>query len=246
MYDNAEIASTMGLVAFSLMLVVAAFETRDEKASILRVETFDNRTLNITALVEIALALLIARGGALTSLLGTAALSSAQWLIGALPALVLFIVWELGKAIARRFEQAASRRRCPQTSATAGDNVQLRFPCGHVGTAGTGTSRRGRVTADPASVRMTACNSPRCMRTGSPGSPRAPPTSTSPIPCRNAASVVDVSRRLSETGVAVAVFPELTLTGYAIDDLLGQDAVLDAVHEGLAAIVAGQRRTCCR
>ena len=62
--------------------------------------------------------------------------------------------------------------------------------------------------------------------------------STSPIPCRNAQSVVDVSRRLSETGVAVAVFPELALTGYALDDLLGQDAVLDAVHEGLAAIVA--------
>ena len=56
-------------------------------------------------------------------------------------------------------------------------------------------------------------------------------------PGRNAASVIDVSRRLSETGVAVAVFPELTLTGYALDDLFGQDVVLDAVHEGLAAVV---------
>ena len=100
-YDSASIASTMGLVAFSLMLVVAAFESRDEKASVLRVETFDNKTLNITALIEVALALMIARGGALTSLLGTAALSSTQWLIGALPALALFILWELGKAIAR-------------------------------------------------------------------------------------------------------------------------------------------------
>ena len=34
-------------------------------------ETFDNNTVNLTVLVEIALALLIARGGALTSLLGT-------------------------------------------------------------------------------------------------------------------------------------------------------------------------------
>ena len=57
-------------------------------------------------------------------------------------------------------------------------------------------------------------------------------------PRRNAESVVDVSRRLSESGVAVAVFPELALTGYALDDLLGQDAVLDAVHEGLAAVIA--------
>jgi P-type Ca2+ transporter type 2C len=101
-YDSAEIASTMGPVAFSLMLVVAAFECRDEKASILHLETFDNKTLNITALVEIALAVMIARGAALTSFLGAAALSSTQWLIGALPALVLFIAWELGKAIARR------------------------------------------------------------------------------------------------------------------------------------------------
>jgi NAD+ synthase (glutamine-hydrolysing) len=57
-------------------------------------------------------------------------------------------------------------------------------------------------------------------------------------PRRNAESVVEVSRRLSDAGVAVAVFPELALTGYAVDDLLGQDAVLDAVHEGLDAIVS--------
>src|SRR4051812_44391550 len=57
-------------------------------------------------------------------------------------------------------------------------------------------------------------------------------------PRRNAESVIDVTRRLSEAGVAVAVFPELSLTGYALDDLFGQDAVLDAVHEGLAAILA--------
>ncbi len=56
-------------------------------------------------------------------------------------------------------------------------------------------------------------------------------------PGRNARSVADVSRRLSSAGVAVAVFPELALTGYAVDDLLGQDAVLDAVHEGLDTLV---------
>ncbi|HSU37620.1 MAG TPA: NAD(+) synthase [Propionibacteriaceae bacterium] len=56
-------------------------------------------------------------------------------------------------------------------------------------------------------------------------------------PRRNAESVIDVSRRLSESGVAVALFPELSLTGYALDDLLGQDAVLDAVHEGLADVI---------
>ena len=101
-YDATEIGSTMGLVAFSLMLVVAAFECRDETASILTVETFDNRTVNITAVVEVALAVLIAKGTFLPSLLGTVTLTGEQWLIGAAPALVLFIAWEIGKWLARR------------------------------------------------------------------------------------------------------------------------------------------------
>ena len=57
-------------------------------------------------------------------------------------------------------------------------------------------------------------------------------------PAGNAASVLEVARRASAEGVAVAVMPELTLTGYAVDDLLGQDALLDAVLAGLADIVA--------
>ncbi len=35
-YDNVAIGSTIGLVAFSLMLVVAALECRDQTATILR------------------------------------------------------------------------------------------------------------------------------------------------------------------------------------------------------------------
>jgi Ca2+-transporting ATPase len=108
-YDDVAVGSTMGLVAFSLMLVVAAFECRDEKASVLRQETFDNDTLNLTALVEIVLAILIAKGAFLPSLLGTSSLSGGKWLIGAAPALALFIVWELGKAIARRRENSAAK-----------------------------------------------------------------------------------------------------------------------------------------
>jgi Ca2+-transporting ATPase len=101
-YDRTEIGSTMGLVAFSLMLIVAAYESRDEKASILRMETFDNKTLNLTLLAEVALALLIARGGSLTSLLGTEPLTGGQWLIAAVPAALLFVLWEAGKLLGRR------------------------------------------------------------------------------------------------------------------------------------------------
>jgi Ca2+-transporting ATPase len=101
-FGKVEIGATMGLVAFSLMLVVAAFESRDQKATALRQETFDNATLNITALVEIVLAVLIARGGVLTDLLKTDTLTDGQWLIGAAPAVVLLFLWEAGKLIARR------------------------------------------------------------------------------------------------------------------------------------------------
>ena len=101
-YSSVAIGSTMGLLAFSLMLVVAALECRDETATILRDQTLNNRTVNLTILAEIALVLLIARGGALTSLLGTQTLTGRQWLIGAVPAVVLLVLWELGKLIARR------------------------------------------------------------------------------------------------------------------------------------------------
>ena len=84
------------------MLVVAALECRDQTATILREETLNNNTVNLTILAELALTLLIARGGALTSLLGTQTLTGRQWLVGAVPAVALLLLWELGKLIARR------------------------------------------------------------------------------------------------------------------------------------------------
>lgn len=116
-YDATGISRTMGLVAFSLMLVIAAFESRDEKASILTTETFDNRTLNLTAAAEILLAVLIAEGAFLPSLLGTTQLTGGQWLLGAAPALVLFVGWELGKLIARR-RSARTRQATPAGART--------------------------------------------------------------------------------------------------------------------------------
>ncbi len=47
-------------------------------------------------------------------------------------------------------------------------------------------------------------------------------------PAANAAAVVAAARECDADHVALAVFPELCLTGYAIDDLLLQDALLDA------------------
>ena len=114
-YDSIAIGSTIGLVGFSLMLIVAAFESRDEKATALQVETFDNAKVNVTALVEVALAILIARGGVLSSLLGTHQLTGTQWLIGAAPAVLLLVLWELGKLVARR--RAGAKAPAPSAAA---------------------------------------------------------------------------------------------------------------------------------
>ncbi|MER7562881.1 NAD(+) synthase [Streptomyces sp. NPDC097941] len=58
-------------------------------------------------------------------------------------------------------------------------------------------------------------------------------------PPANAEAVLRHARRCSEEGVAVAVFPELGLCGYSIEDLLLQDALLDEVEAALADVVAG-------
>ncbi|MDJ1114692.1 NAD(+) synthase [Microbacterium dauci] len=57
-------------------------------------------------------------------------------------------------------------------------------------------------------------------------------------PQRNADAVLAAAAECAAAGVAVAVFPELCLTGYAIDDLVMQDAVLDATLAALERIVA--------
>ncbi len=53
-------------------------------------------------------------------------------------------------------------------------------------------------------------------------------------PVANAEATIEQVRRLDEDGVAVAVFPELGLTGYSIDDLLLQDVLLRDVESALA------------
>ncbi len=57
-------------------------------------------------------------------------------------------------------------------------------------------------------------------------------------PRTNAAAVTDLLRACADDGVGVALFPELALTGYSIEDLLLQETVLDEVEAALADLVA--------
>ena len=106
-YGSVEVGQSIGLVAFSLMLVVAAFESRRERATVFSVETFNSPRMNKTAVVEIALAYLITQADFLNKLLGTKELTFAQWGLGLLAAVGLLLLWELGKLIARRSGTAA-------------------------------------------------------------------------------------------------------------------------------------------
>src|SRR4051795_4192425 len=58
-------------------------------------------------------------------------------------------------------------------------------------------------------------------------------------PPANAEMVLRGARGCAEEGVVLAVFPEMTLTGYSLEDLVLQDAVLDDVERALATVVEG-------
>jgi NAD+ synthase (glutamine-hydrolysing) len=49
--------------------------------------------------------------------------------------------------------------------------------------------------------------------------------------------VLRIARACHDDSVALAVFPELTLSGYSIEDILLQDALLDAVEDALLDVV---------
>jgi NAD+ synthase (glutamine-hydrolysing) len=57
-------------------------------------------------------------------------------------------------------------------------------------------------------------------------------------PAINAETILEMARSCHAQGVALAVFPELGLSGYAISDLLQQTALLDAVEAAVDTIVA--------
>ena len=56
-------------------------------------------------------------------------------------------------------------------------------------------------------------------------------------PAANAAAVLEQVRACHDDGVAVALFPELCLSGYSIDDLFLQDVLLEGVERALTSLV---------
>jgi len=61
-------------------------------------------------------------------------------------------------------------------------------------------------------------------------------------PAANAESVLAAARECDQDGVGLAVFPELTLSGYSIEDILLQDTLLDEVERALLDVIAGSEQ----
>ena len=61
-------------------------------------------------------------------------------------------------------------------------------------------------------------------------------------PSFNTTHTLALAARASESGAAVALFPELGISSYAIDDLLQQEALLDGVLAGISKITEESRK----
>jgi len=107
-YDSVTVGTSMGVTAFSLFLITGAYQARSVTATALTTETFDNPNLNWTARAEFVLAVAVTRMDLMRSLLGTVQLSLGQWALALAPAVVLFLLWELGKLIARARHASAA------------------------------------------------------------------------------------------------------------------------------------------
>ena len=60
-------------------------------------------------------------------------------------------------------------------------------------------------------------------------------------PAYNTERTLELARRASECGAAVALFPELGISAYTNDDLFQQDALLEAVKVALESVIAASR-----
>ena len=55
-------------------------------------------------------------------------------------------------------------------------------------------------------------------------------------PAANVVRIVEQATAAHNDGAAVALFPELSLSGYSLDDLLLADVLLDAVGDAIVAL----------
>ncbi|MER6319806.1 HAD-IC family P-type ATPase [Streptomyces sp. NPDC001581] len=105
-YDSVATGQSIAFTAFSLCLIVAAFECRSETESVLTASTLDSKQMNWVALAQFVLSVLVTQMDGFQRILGTTEIDARQFGWALLAALALLLAWELGKFTARRAKAA--------------------------------------------------------------------------------------------------------------------------------------------
>jgi Ca2+-transporting ATPase len=107
-FGSVQIGISIAFTAFTLMMIVAAFECRSETATVFTTSTFDSKQMNWAALGEFALVVLATQMDALRRILGTTDLDMKQFRWALIPPIAVLLVWEFGKFLARRRAHAVN------------------------------------------------------------------------------------------------------------------------------------------
>jgi Ca2+-transporting ATPase len=100
-FGSQAIGTTIAFTSFALCLIVAALECRSQTATILTTDTFDSKQLNRAVVGEFVLAVLVTQMDVFHRMLGTTELNVQQFTWAVIPAVVLLLLWEAGKLVAR-------------------------------------------------------------------------------------------------------------------------------------------------
>jgi len=101
-FHSAAIGNSIAFTAFALCLIVAAVECRSETDTALTTATFDSKQMNWAMIGEFILAVLVTQMDVFHRLLGTVDINLRQFGWALITPLALFVLWEIGKLIARR------------------------------------------------------------------------------------------------------------------------------------------------
>ena len=118
-YGDVVVGSTMAMTAFAAFRIVSAFESRSATGSVITVATFNSKQMNWIVLFEIVLMIFVVGFDLLNRWLGTKDMTWQQWGLSLAPAGILFVLWEIGKMIARTTEKKGGSEPAADAAAPA-------------------------------------------------------------------------------------------------------------------------------
>jgi Ca2+-transporting ATPase len=110
-FGSVEIGRSIAFTSFALCLIVAAVQCRSETGTVFTTATFDSKQMNRAILVEVVLAVLVTQMDVFNRLLDTVPIDLAQFGWALVPPIVLLVLWEIGKLLARRLARGRAGAR---------------------------------------------------------------------------------------------------------------------------------------